>query len=111
MTEIHRVAMTIDTSKILQIRAQILERNAALSSAKKPAEEGAFGNLLTQAVDGVTKAQAESAELSIAVQRGESMDVAAMMLARQKSSLSFQATLQVRNKLLSAYKDIMNMPV
>jgi flagellar hook-basal body complex protein FliE len=34
-----------------------------------------------------------------------------MMLARQKSSLAFQATLQVRNKLLSAYKDIMNMPV
>jgi flagellar hook-basal body complex protein FliE len=33
------------------------------------------------------------------------------MLAREQSSVSFQATLQVRNKLLAAYKDIMSMPV
>jgi len=34
-----------------------------------------------------------------------------VMLARQEASVSFEATLQVRNKLLSAYKDIMSMPV
>ena len=39
------------------------------------------------------------------------MDVAAVMLARHQASISFQATLQVRNKLLAAYKDIMSMPV
>jgi flagellar hook-basal body complex protein FliE len=33
------------------------------------------------------------------------------MLARQESSIAFEATLQVRNKVLSAYKDIMSMPV
>ena len=33
------------------------------------------------------------------------------MLARQKASVGFEATLQVRNKLLGAYRDIMNMPV
>jgi flagellar hook-basal body complex protein FliE len=33
------------------------------------------------------------------------------MLARQKASIAFEATLQARNKLLSAYKDIMSMPV
>jgi len=33
------------------------------------------------------------------------------MLERQKASIGFEATLQVRNKLLSAYRDIMNMPV
>jgi flagellar hook-basal body complex protein FliE len=33
------------------------------------------------------------------------------MLAREKSSLAFEATMQVRNKLLSAYKDIISMPV
>jgi flagellar hook-basal body complex protein FliE len=44
-------------------------------------------------------------------ERGETTDIAAVMLAREKASVGFQATLQVRNKLLSAYKDIMSMPV
>ena len=39
------------------------------------------------------------------------MDIAKVMLARQQASVGFEATLQVRNKLLSAYKDIMSMPV
>ena len=38
-------------------------------------------------------------------------DIAKVMLARQQASVGFEATLQVRNKLLSAYKDIMSMPV
>ena len=37
--------------------------------------------------------------------------IAAVMLSREQASVGFQATLQVRNKLLSAYKDIMSMPV
>ena len=46
-----------------------------------------------------------------AFERGETTDIATVMLAKQKASVSFEATLQVRNKLLSAYRDIMNMPV
>ena len=44
-------------------------------------------------------------------ERGETVDIAKVMLARQQASVGFEATLQVRNKLLSAYKDIMSMPV
>ena len=44
-------------------------------------------------------------------ERGETTDIAAVMLQREQASVGFQATLQVRNKLLSAYKDIMSMPV
>ena len=44
-------------------------------------------------------------------ERGETTDIAAVMLARQQASIGFQATVQVRNKLLAAYKDIMSMPV
>ena len=46
-----------------------------------------------------------------AYERGETTDIAAVMLARQQASLGFEATLQVRNRLLTAYKDIMSMPV
>ena len=46
-----------------------------------------------------------------AYEHGETTDIAAVMLARQQASLGFEATLQVRNRLLTAYKDIMSMPV
>jgi flagellar hook-basal body complex protein FliE len=46
-----------------------------------------------------------------AYERGEVTDIAAVMLSRQQASIGFEATMQVRNKLLSAYKDIMSMPV
>jgi flagellar hook-basal body complex protein FliE len=46
-----------------------------------------------------------------AFESGQETDVTKVMLAREKASLAFEATLQVRNKLLSAYKDIVSMPV
>ena len=41
----------------------------------------------------------------------QGQDLAGVMIARQKASIAFEATLQVRNKLLGAYKDVMSMPV
>jgi len=55
--------------------------------------------------------QAQSGAISEAYERGETTDIAAVMLSRQQASVGFEATMQVRNRLLSAYKDIMNMPV
>ena len=55
--------------------------------------------------------QARASDLSAAYERGETHDIVSVMVERQKASLGFEATLQVRNKLLSAYRDIMNMPV
>jgi flagellar hook-basal body complex protein FliE len=46
-----------------------------------------------------------------AYERGEDVPLTDVVLSMQKSSLSFEATLQVRNKVLKAYEDIMNMPV
>jgi flagellar hook-basal body complex protein FliE len=48
---------------------------------------------------------------SAAYERGDSHDLASVMIARQKASIAFEATLQVRNKLLTAYKDVMSMPL
>jgi flagellar hook-basal body complex protein FliE len=49
--------------------------------------------------------------MSAAYERGETHDIVSVMVERQKASIGFEATMQVRNKLLSAYRDIMNMPV
>jgi len=108
---------------ILELRAQILERNAALNRAANgvpaaPAGGGdagtpatSFTSRLESVLKDVNQAQNASRSASEAYERGETVDVAQVMLARQTASIGFEATLQVRNKLLSAYKDIMSMPV
>ena len=111
----------IGASRVLALRAQIVERNAALSraaevqstnaagSASGPA--GGFASTLETALKSVNASQNEASAQSAAYERGDTVDVAQVMLSRQKASIGFEATLQVRNKLLSAYKDIMSMPV
>ncbi len=71
-----------------------------------------FTNVLTDAIDNVNALQKESASLSKRLEMGDDkVSLAQVMIASQKSSVAFQATLQVRNKLVDAYKEVMNMPV
>jgi flagellar hook-basal body complex protein FliE len=106
---------TIDQSRLLQMRTTILSQNSALQRAAggaAPAEEvGGFGKTMVDALKSVNAQQAKASDLSAAYERGETNDIVGVMVERQKASLGFEATLQVRNKLLSAYRDIMNMPV
>ncbi len=109
--------------RVMQLRAQILERNEALQRAtsgasvsgaaplSQPAGPSSFIDTMEQAVGKVNDAQHRASELSAAYERGETIDIAKVMLARQEASVGFEATLQVRNKLLTAYRDIMSMPV
>jgi flagellar hook-basal body complex protein FliE len=66
---------------------------------------------MSNALNQVSEAQGKAADLVKSFQAGDEVDVTKVMLAREKASLSFEATLQVRNKLLSAYKDVISMPV
>ena len=71
-----------------------------------------FGALLKSSIDQVNETQQQAASLSEAFQKGDpAADLTEVMVAVQKASVSFQAMTQVRNKLLSAYQDIMNMQV
>lgn len=73
---------------------------------------GRFGELMQQAIDQVNQAQGEAAGMARALEAGDpNVDLAEVMVTMQKASLSFQALTEVRNKLLTAYQDIMNMPV
>ena len=64
-------------------------------------------NLLSK----VNEVQVKSSSMQEAYQRGEDIPLTDVVLGMQKSSLAFEATLQVRNKVLKAYEEIMNMPV
>ncbi|HEY6530432.1 MAG TPA: flagellar hook-basal body complex protein FliE [Cellvibrionaceae bacterium] len=72
----------------------------------------AFGDVMSQAVNKVNEIQNVSSNLSQAYVRGDrSVDISEVMIASQKASVAFSAMTQVRNKLVDAYKDVMNMPV
>lgn len=103
----------IDTSQLItQMRAMAA---AAQGNTAKPEATFAgsdFGDLLANSINKVNEVQKESGKLSNAFVTGDpNVSLAEVMIAKQKSSIAFQATLQVRNKLLTAYKDIMSMPV
>lgn len=74
-------------------------------------ETTGFGERVGDAVNDLAGAQAKASESAKAFELGKTSDLASVMVDQQISSLGFQFALNVRNKALSAYRDIMNMPV
>jgi flagellar hook-basal body complex protein FliE len=107
----------IDQNRLLQMRSAIVAQNQALqraagtSSSVGEVNSATFTQTLSDAVRAVDAQQSKASEMSASYERGDTHDIVGVMIERQKASLGFEATLQVRNKLLSAYRDIMNMPV
>ncbi len=76
------------------------------------AETPAFGDTLNNALESVSRTQRESADLQKAFEMGDPRaDLARVMVAMQESSVAFRATVEVRNRLVQAYQDVMNMPI
>ena len=110
--------------QIMEMRQSILDKNQALQTVRvggaqdapgaagaPSAPGGGFADTLKTALDGVNASQQRASDISAAYERGEVTDVSKVMLARQEAGIAFEATLQVRNKLLSAYLDILKMGV
>ena len=71
-----------------------------------------FADMLGQALNTVNSMQNESKDKTIAFEMGDkSLSLADVMVVKEKAGIAFEATVQVRNKVLEAYKTIMNMPV
>ena len=71
-----------------------------------------FANVLKQGLDQVSVAQAKAGNLASQFERGvEGVELPQVMLEMQKASVSFRAVTEVRNKLVSAYQEIMSMPI
>ncbi|GGA78052.1 flagellar hook-basal body complex protein FliE [Neiella marina] len=93
----------------LEANSNIVERTAIAPSNNSSVD---FGNLLRQAIDNVNELQADSKAKATAFEMGDrSVSLGDVMIASQKSGVAFDATVQVRNKLMEAYKEIMSMPV
>ncbi|MEN8935431.1 MAG: flagellar hook-basal body complex protein FliE [Planktotalea arctica] len=92
-------------------RAKEMTQRAAGTGIEMRPDGPSFGERLKDSLDNVAQAQGDAAKLVRDFETGAETDLTKVMVAQQVSSLGFQLTLNVRNKALSAYKDIMNMPV
>ena len=97
------------TDRVLSAQKQIIETaNQKLGNANPV---GNFGAKMEKALDSVADAQQLAANTTKNFELGIENDLTKVMINQQISSLGFQLTLNTRNKVLSAYKDIMSMPV
>lgn len=109
--------MEVRSLHSLVVQNQASQKNAQLESDalhlrnSETAKTSNFSDRLKAGIEQVANAQNNASELAKAYELGKETDLSKVMIAQQISSLGFQMTLNVRNKALSAYKDIMNMPV
>lgn len=99
-----------------QILSQIRSMNRTLNLPKPATPEttsaDSFGSLLKNTLDGVNETQRVSRDMKADFVAGTGeASLAEVMIASEKANLSFRAVTEVRNKLVQAYQDIMNMPV
>ena len=98
------------TSTPLPLTSALAARRNAV--AQGGASEAGFSGALKGALNDVSKAQNQANELQTQVQlENPKVSIEETMVAIQKAQVSFQATLHVRNRLVQAYTDIMNMQV
>lgn len=77
----------------------------------KPEEGGSFGDMLKSAISTANELQKQSDVEIQKLMTGETQDLHTTLMAVQKADLSFQMMMQVRNKIVQAYQEIMRMPV
>ncbi|WP_020159755.1 MULTISPECIES: flagellar hook-basal body complex protein FliE [Methylobacter] len=97
-----------------QVLAQMRAMSLEAGSKAREADAGTsdFAALLKQSIDSVNDTQQMAGKMAEAFETGDAnVSLAEVMVASQKASVSFQAMLQVRNKLVEAYQDVMNMPM
>ena len=101
----------INTDNLLaQMRVMAAQAQGGTVAEKTPTAD--FGGLLKQSIDQVNEMQQQSRNAKEAFQAGVGdMSLAEVMLTSEKAGIAFQAVLQVRNKVIQAYQDVINMPL
>jgi flagellar hook-basal body complex protein FliE len=110
----------IDSSRIEAMMAQLKaaatrqagEAASPLGVGEAPAAKVNFSDALKSSLEQVSNSQIKSEEMGKSFAMGDDkVSLSDVMISMQKASINFQATVQVRNKLVSAYHEIMNMQV
>jgi flagellar hook-basal body complex protein FliE len=94
--------------KLSQIQTPFIQ-NQSISKVKPDNQVEGFSQIFKQKLDEVKAAQNHSDKLTNELVTGEVKDIHEVMIASQKASLSLQLTVQVRNKVVEAYQEVMRM--
>jgi len=108
--------MNLNTSALFNdLKMQGLKNTgmeSELSSQSVSSSKADFSQMLKQAIDNVNGLQQNTSDLRNRFEMGDKdVSLGEVMIAANKSSLAFDATVQVRNKMVEAYKEVMSMPV
>jgi len=90
--------------------SQVLTRPASESLSAAEVSDR-FGNFLTAAMDNLNRQQQQVDHLNDQFTKGQISDVHQLLIATEKASLGLQLTVQVRNKVIEAYQEMMRMQV
>jgi flagellar hook-basal body complex protein FliE len=96
------------------VAANPLDRAVSAAEMTNPVmlnEPLSFSGAMRQVLDSVNAQQTDASQRMTAVETGKSDDLVGAMIASQKASLSFSALMQVRNKVVASFEDVMKMPV
>ena len=86
--------------------------NVAGANAANKSGASEFANLIRQGLDSVNQTQASANNPATAFEKGvPGVELPQVMIEMQKAAVSFRAVTEVRNRLVNAYQEIMNMPV
>ena len=106
------VAINQVLAQMRSVQALAQGQGTGLSQVVDTVSGPQFSNLLAQSVADVNSSMQESKALTTAFEKGDpSVSLAEVMVTAQKASLQFTGMTEVRNKLLNAYQEVMNMPV
>lgn len=89
---------------------ELLSEVPGTSKVAQAPSEG-FSNILTDAINTASDTDAEDKASSIELLSGKSDDFSGLLLDAQKAEIALNFSLQIRNKVLDAYKEIMNMQI
>ncbi len=100
------------TQMLAQMKVMASQAGGADSQSGNVDGNVDFASLLKGSIDSVNDTKKQAGKLAEAFEKGDpQVDLAQVMVALQKASISFQTMTTVRNKLVEAYKDIKNMPI
>ena len=104
-----KIAMTELLTRLQAAREAVGKLPTQAARSQNPVD---FAKVLRGALDGINQAQTQSRTLAQEFQLGNpNVNLEDVMVSMQKSSIAFQAAVQVRNKLVQAYHDIMTMQI
>ncbi len=107
--------MAINIGNVQRLVPGLIERldGAAKIGTPKPAEtqEGSFTELFSNLLNSVNEIQGESAQIQQDMLNGEPVELHEVMIKAEEAGIAMDLMLEVRNKLMNAYNDLMKMPI